>query len=92
MVDADIDDVYFFAPDCVIYSTNRAEGASYAIWADRQPVRLPFSIWKVDDRAVWGGYRTNDANQKEWEMLRARNWRWKLNAAPLGVEPEWVRR
>lgn len=106
VVDSDVDEVYFFEPDCVIYSTNRTNGASYAVCGDLQPVSLPFSIWKVDQRAVWGGNRINDANQEEWKMLRvddvltaaaaqparAKNWRWTPNAAPLGIEPEWVRR
>jgi hypothetical protein len=106
VVDTDIDDVYFFAPDCLIYSTNRANGASYAIWGDRLPVQLPFSIAHADERAVWGGNRINDAGQEEWKMLlvsdvlaiaasqppRPKDWRWKLNAAPLGLEPQWVSR
>ena len=106
VVDTDIDDVYFFAPDCVIYSTNRENGPSYAIWGDRLPVQLPFSIWDVDERAVWGGTRINDAGQEEWKRLlvddvlaiaasqppRPSDWRWTLNAAPLGIAPEWVSR
>jgi hypothetical protein len=106
VVDSDVDQVHFFAPDCVIYSTNRTDGASYAVCGDRQPVALPFSIWKIDQRAVWGEYRINEVNQKAWQMLRVRDvlsvaaaqpprtkkWRWTLDAAPLGIEPEWVRR
>jgi hypothetical protein len=106
VVDSDVDEVHFFAPDCVIYSTNRTNGASYAVCGDRLPVALPFSIWEIDQRAVWGDSRINDANQKEREMLRVRDvlsvaaaqpprakkWRWTLDAAALGIEPEWVRR
>ena len=105
VVDTDIDEAYFFDPDCVVYRTNRANGASYVACGDRLPVRLPFSLYSVDDRGVWGGNRINDARQEERQMLpvrdvldaaaaqpaRNKNFRWELNAAPLTIEPQWVR-